>query len=84
MIGDKNKFEYPRNNEDAKVILGNNSLAKVLGKGRTKIDRYKKEADTLFVQGLNKNILCVGKMENKGNLIVFTSSKCKVIDEETR
>ena len=37
--------------------------------------------DALLVQGLKKNILNVGQMEDKGNIVVFTSTKCKVLNE---
>ena len=84
MTGDKSKMKSLKKNQYGKVILGNNAPAKVLGKGRDIIYKHRGVADSLFIQGLNHNILSVGQMENKGNVIVFTSSKCKFIDEETR
>jgi len=52
MPGDKNRFESLKKNKDGKFILGNSAPAKVLGKGRAKLDKYTKEANALLVQGL--------------------------------
>ena len=84
MTGDKSKMESLKKNKDGKVILSNDAPTKVLGKGRAIINKNRKEVDTLLVQGLKQNILSVGQMADKGNVIVFTSTKCKVMDEETR
>lgn len=51
MSGDKNKFESLKKNKDGKIILGNSSLEKVLGKGRAKLYKYTKAIDALLVQG---------------------------------
>ena len=83
MAGEKNKFESPKKNKDGKFILGNSAPTKVLGKGRAKLDKYTKEVDALLVQGLNHNIISVGKIECKGHIIVFTLTKCKIIKEDT-
>lgn len=78
----KNKFESLKNNKYGKVILGNNAPTKVLGKGRAKLDQYTKVVDALLVQGIKQNILCVGQIANNGHIIMFTSAKCKVIEED--
>lgn len=83
MTGDKSKMESLKKNQDGKVILSNDAPTKVLGKGRDIINKNRKVVDTLLVQGLKQNILSVGQMADKGNVIVFTSTKCKVKDEET-
>ena len=82
MYGDKNKFVSLKKNKDGKVILENNSPIKVLRKGRAKLNKYIRAVDVLLVQWLKQNILSVGQMEYKGNVDVFTSTKCRVIDEE--
>jgi len=84
MTRGKSKMKSLRKNQDGKVILGKNAPTKVLGKSRAKINKNRRAIDTLLVQGLKQNVLSVGQTEDKGNVIVFTSTKCKVIDEETR
>ena len=69
--------------QDGKVILSNDAPTKVQGKGRSRINKNRKATHTLLVQGLKQSILSVGQMEDKGNVIVFTSTRCKVMDEET-
>ena len=49
MPGDKSKFESLKKNTDGKVILGNSSPTKVMGKGRAKINKYRRLIDTLLV-----------------------------------
>ena len=84
MSGYKNKFVSLKRNKDGKVILGNSAPTKVLGKGRAKLDKHTKVTDALLVQGLKQNILSVGQIVEKGHTIVFTSNKCKVIEEDIR
>lgn len=83
MCGDKNNFESLKKNKYGKVILGNSALTKVLGKGRAKLDKYTKVVDALLIQGLKKIVLSVGQMADKQHIIVFTSNKGKLIEEET-
>ena len=83
MTGDKSKMEYLKKNQDGKVILSNDAPTNILGKGRAIINKNRRAVDTLLVQGLKQNLLSVGQMADKGNIIVFTSTKCKVMDEET-
>ncbi len=84
MSGDKNKFESLKKSKDGKVILGNSAPTKVLGKSRAKLDKYRKVDDTLLVQGLKHNIPSVGPIDDKGHIIVFTSTKWKFIEEDIR
>lgn len=51
-----------------KVIYRNSSPETFLGKGRDKINKYRRAVDTLLVQVLKQNILSVGQMTDKGNL----------------
>ena len=83
MTGNKSKMESLKKNQDGKVILSNDAPKKVLGKGRAIINKNIRAVDTLLVQGLKKNISSVGQMEDKISVIVFTSTKCKVMDKET-
>ena len=82
MTGDKSKMESLKKNQDGKVILSNDAPSNILGKGRAIINKNRRAVDTLLVQGLKQNLLSVGQMEDKGNIIVFTSTKCKVMDKE--
>lgn len=54
-----------------------------MGKCRIKLDKCEKAVDALLVQGLKNNFISIGKMIEKGCIIVFTSTKCKAIDKET-
>lgn len=83
MIGDKSKMKYLKRNQYGKVIISNDAPTKVSGKGRAIIKKNRKASSTLLVQCLKKNVLSVGQMVYKENVIVFTSTKCKVMDEET-
>jgi len=83
MAGDKSKMESLKKNQYGKVILGNNSPRKVPRKGRGGVNKHREVVYTLLVQGLKQNIFSVGQMADKGNIIVFTSTKFKVMDEET-
>jgi len=75
MIGNKDKFEFVKKNKDGKVILGNSVPAKVMGKGRIKIEKYAKSFDALLFQGIKHNIISVVQMDDKGQIIIFTLSK---------
>ena len=83
MTSDKSKMESLKKNQDGKVSLSNDAPKSILGKGRDIINKNRRAVDTLLVQGLKQNILSVGQMGDKGNVIMFTSAKCKVMDEET-
>ena len=72
MTGDKNKMESLKKHQDGKVIISNDAPTKVLGKGRAIIKKNRREVDTLLVEGLKQNILSVGQMADKGNIIAFT------------
>lgn len=52
MNWDKSKMESLRKNQYVNVILGNNARAKVLVKGRARINKHRGSFDTLLVQGL--------------------------------
>ena len=73
-----------KKNHHGNVILGTDVSTKVLGQGKAKINKTRATTDDFLVQGINKNILSVGQMTDKGNIIVFTSTKCKVMNEVTR
>ena len=51
MTGDKSNMKCLRKSQDDKVILGNSSLAKFLGKGRAKINKFIREVDSLLLKG---------------------------------
>jgi len=84
MTGDKSKMESLKKIRHGNVILGTNVSSKFLGQGKGKINKTRGESHTLLFQGLKKNILSVGQMEDKRNIIVFTSTKCKVMNGLTR
>lgn len=37
-----------------------------------------------MVQGTKQNIICIGQIANKGNVIIFTSNGWNIIEEDTR
>jgi len=55
---------------------------KLREKGRIKLEKHEKAIDALLVQGIKQNILSVGQIANKEHIIVFTSTKCQILDEE--
>lgn len=63
------------------MIPKNSVPIRDIRKGRIKIEKHAKAIDALFVQGLNHNIITVHQMDDKGWIIVFKSTKWKVIDE---
>ena len=81
MTSDKSKMESLKKNKEGKVIISNDSRTKFLGKGRAIINKNRREFDSLLVQGLKQNTLSIYQMSDKGNVIVFTSTKCKVMEE---
>ena len=72
MTGDNIKMESLKKNQYGKAILSNDAWEKNLEKGRAIIIKNRKVVDTLLVQVLKQNILSVGQMADKGNVIVFT------------
>lgn len=72
---DNNELNSHKKNKDGKVILGNSAPVKGLGKGNVDIDNNAGSTNVLLVQGLKKNILSVGLIDDKGHTIVFTSTK---------
>lgn len=71
MSRNKNTFIFTKN-KSGKVILGNSSPTKLLGKGTVDFDIKKIEAtNVLLVKGIKKNILSVRKTVDKGNVIVY-------------
>lgn len=83
MIGGKSKMESLRKNHHGNVILGTAALVKVLGQAKAISNKTRATINSFWLQGLKKNILSVGKMGNKVKIIVFTSTKCKVMNELT-
>eukprot|EP00253_Pinus_taeda_P025650 PITA_25650 len=70
MTGDKSKMESLKKNQYGKVIFGTNVPTKVTRKGKAKINRYIGANGSLLVQGLKKNILSVGQMEEETGKVI--------------
>jgi len=68
-------------NHHGNVILGTDISTKFLGQDKAIINKIR-AVDDLLVQGLKQNIISVEKIANKGNIIMFTSTKCKDMNEE--
>jgi hypothetical protein len=80
VTGDRNKFH---NIEETKEILNIQSAAGrmhvVQGKGKISVTHNgetKKMNDALYVLGINKKILFVRAIINKGCMVIFGSHKC--------
>jgi len=72
-------------NKSGKIILGNGTFAEVLGKGNADVDiKNTKIKNVLMVDGLKDNFLSVGKITDKWNVVVFASTRCQIIKEDTR
>jgi hypothetical protein len=57
----------------------------VYGKGKVKSSNSRKIktiVDVLYVLGLSKNLLLVGMIANKGNIMVFDFGKCLIIQNK--
>lgn len=84
MFWNKGKIIFLKS-KSGKIILGNGTSAKVLGKDNVDVDIKNTEVvNVRLVNGLKDNILSVSQIANKGNVIIFTSTRCKIIKEDTR
>ena len=81
MNEDKIKMENLQKNQHGNVTLGTNVLEKLPGQGKARINKTRVTSNSLLVQQLKKNILSVGQIANKGNIIVFSSTTFKVMNE---
>lgn len=74
-----------RKTREVILLIGNGTTAEVLGKVNVNVDIKNTQAiNSLLVDGIKNNILIVGQIVDKGNVIVFTSIGCKIIKEDTR
>lgn len=85
MSGNKRKIISLKKNKSGNIILGNSSSSKVLGMGNVELDIKSIEVANVFlVDGLKDRILSVGKIVDKGKVIVSTFTRCKIVKEGTR
>jgi len=74
-----------KKNKSGNIILGNSSSSKVLGMVNVELYiKSTKATNVLLVDGLKDSILSVGKIADKGHVIVSTLTRCKFIKEGTR
>jgi len=85
MLGEKSGFLSLRKTKDGHVILGDNTHAKVLGKGKVILGNEELNAvDVLLVEGLKQNILSVIQMVYGGKEVIFNSKVCCIRKEKSK
>ncbi|XP_038693789.1 uncharacterized protein LOC119991516 [Tripterygium wilfordii] len=65
------------------VVLGNREIVKVEGKGTVSISTTKGTyliGDVMYVPRLDSNLLSVGQLMEKGFILVFEGTTCKILD----
>jgi hypothetical protein len=81
MTEDQDKF-IKLKRKGGNVAFGDDSSAKILGKGVVEIGRKNvKEKNVLLVEDLKHNLLSVSKMCEQGYTLMFDSQRCKIKEE---
>jgi hypothetical protein len=81
MTEDQDKF-ISLKRKGGNVAFGDESSAKVLGKGVVDLGRKKvKVKNVLLVEDLKHNLLSVSKMCDQGYTLTFDSRRCKIKEE---
>ena len=79
MIGDKNKFLNIKKGKGGNVTFGDDTFAKIVGKGIVSPGNEKtKENNVLLVENMKHNLLNVSQICDQGNTLMFDSQKCEV------
>jgi hypothetical protein len=80
---DQNKFVSLKR-KGGNVAFGDNSSAKILGKGVVKLGSENvKVKNVLLVEDLKHNLLSVSKMCDQGYTLTFDSRRCKIREEDS-
>jgi transposase InsO family protein len=80
MTGDKSKFSLLTPKKNGHVSYGDNNKGKIIGIGTVGKSPNTTIENVLLVEGLKHNLLSISQLCDKGNEVVFDSSKCRVIN----
>ena len=81
MTEDQDKF-ISLNIKGGNVAFGDESSAKILGKGVVELERKNvKTKNVLLVEDLKHNLLSVSKICDQGYTLTFDSQRCKIKEE---
>ena len=80
MTGDESQFTYLTRKDGGLVTFWDNSKRKIIGIGSVGKNFSTSIESVLLVKGLKHNLLSISQLYDKGCKVVFESSKCEVID----
>lgn len=79
------KFLSPKEVKSGSVALWDNTSTRIMGKRIANLDNGQaKTQDVLFIKYLNKNIIGVSQIVDKGHEAIFYSKGCKIRKEGSR
>ena len=84
MTGDKSNFSLLTPKKHGHVSYGDNNKGKIIGIGTIGKSPNTTIENVLLVEGLKHNLLSISQLCDKGNEVVFDSSKCRVINSFTK
>ncbi len=79
MTGDASKFLYIKPSKGGSVVFGDNNKGKIIGVGSVGKDLSTSIDDVCLVTNLKHNLLSISQLCDKGNDVLFKSTKCEVI-----
>lgn len=65
------------------IVMASGARLPILGKGSVITKRNKKIDNVLYVLGLKRNLMSVSKLTDAGNIVVFTSDSCLIVDKNS-
>ena len=81
MTGDQSKFISIKPKDGGKVTFGGDQSGKIAGIGEIGNNEGPQIKDVYLVEGLCRNLLSVSQSTDKGNLVIFDSEKCLIVDK---
>ncbi|VFQ87011.1 unnamed protein product [Cuscuta campestris] len=81
MTGDASKFRSLEYFKGGNVVFGDNNKARIIGSGtvgRDNVTTVDGVENVLLVEGLKHNLLSISQLCDRGNRVIFDSSKCIV------
>lgn len=66
----------------ATIMTASGTRLPILGRGNVITKKNKEIANILYVPGLKHNLISVSKLTNIGNIVIFTSDECLMIDKD--
>ena len=78
MTGNKDKFLDLKKNQGGDVSFGDNGTARILGKGTVPLKGSEKAQNVLYVEGLNHDLLSVGKPCDAHFNVTFFTHHCEI------